>query len=1236
MKKEREKQAISQRKSVFRRIAGRGMLFVGMLLGMGLWSYAAGQEKTVTLDVKDKALREVLALIKEQTDARFIYSEVEIQKAKPVTVKFENLPLEEALKKVLDGQPFAYEIQGDIVVIKPEGGTSQSALMKMRTVKGSVTDQNGEALAGATVLLKGTTIATATNDKGEFAIDVPDNVSVLVVSFVGYKSLEVSIVNQDVVSVKLEEDVEALEEVVSLGYYQQDKRHLTSSVTSLKMDDIYVPGVSSIDQLLEGHVPGMIYMQNSGQVGATPRLKIRGTTTLLGDQSPLWVLDGVILTDPVDVDPSQLNDLDFVNLLGNAIAGLNPEDVEQIDVLKDAAATAIYGPQASNGVIVITTKKGKVGKPAVTYSVSGTLRQRPRYTDKTVNVMNSKERIDYSREIIEDQLAVPGSNVDVGYEAVYNKYLAGELTYAQFVEQVNYFEKVNTDWLGLLMQDTYSHNHTLSISGGTEQLRYYASLGYMDEHGNIREERNKRYSAMLNLNLYYGKFSMTFGLKGNIQKKDYTPSEVGVMDYAVNTSRAIPAYDTNGDLWFYQKDEISGGYEQPFSIINEMNNSYYDINTQTLNLNVMLKYKFLPHLTGSVTLAYGTSNNQQETYYGEETHYIYKLKRMYSLGDINRGGEIDYANTQCPMGGELQTQTTNNENYSVRADLTYNRYLDAERNHNISASVIGELSSVEYNGFQITRRGYLPDRGMGFADIDFDTEEMSSYMTWLRSSEARGVKSHNLTNKVGLIATASYMYKNDYILNANMRIDASNKFGDQSNDKLLPIWSVSGRWNMHENILYGVSWINNLALKMSYGFQGNMSETESPDLVIVREVNHPFFEENYSTIETFPNPDLSWEKTSTYNVDLEFSLFKNKLEGSVGYYYRHTTNAFVPKNVSEVNGVDKYTVNEGILVNQGFEWTLNFTPINTMMNKVNTLGSAGVQKKGFVWRFNPNFGTVINQLLNKLKRKDKVLVEEEELNYNDYLNGNVYMSGRPVNSFYSYKFKGLNPDNGAPEFYDVDKSRGTEFDNMSNDEILRSVMTRSGGREPFLQGGLNNYIGWNNLSFSLNLAYSIGNKIRLFKMYPSGGAVPGPESNLRRELADRWRVPGDELKTNIPGILSGKDLVEANQIGTIRGANGTTVYTIADNAWQMWDNSDLRVVSGDYLKIQSVSVRYNVPESFCRKLRLKSAYLSFAGSNLYTFCSKKLKGQDPMQSGSSELINVSIRPTYTLQVNVTF
>ncbi|WP_368241971.1 SusC/RagA family TonB-linked outer membrane protein [Butyricimonas virosa] len=1111
---------------------------------------------------------------------------------------------------------------------------------KSKVLQGWVYDKNHQVLPGVTVKVAGTSIGTSTNVKGWFRITLPMQRGTLEFSFIGFKKQLVNFTDKtDTLRIVLEEDLMELDEVtVSTGYYKVDKRHLTSSVTTLKMDDIMQPGVGTLDQMLEGRIPGMIFMQNSGQVGAVPKIKIRGTTTLLGSTAPLWVLDGVILTDPVNVDPASINDLDFVNLLGNAISGLNPEDIEKLDVLKDASATAIYGPKASNGVIVITTKKGKVGAPSVSYSLSGTFRQRPRYTDRSVDVMNSQERIDFSKEVVRKKQVIPDLSSYVGYEAAYNDYVNGVMSSDEFIRKVKFMETVNTDWLGLLMQDTYSHAHTLSVSGGSENVRYYTSLGYSNENGNLKGEENSRYSAMAKVDINYEKFVMSFNLNGNVQKKEYTPQEVGLMTYALNTARSVGAYNEDGSLMFYQRDnDLRHTYLKPFSIINERKNTSDDIQSNAIGMSANIEYRVIPCLKAGVQFSYGISNFEERVYFGVKSWYAANLRKEYFPGSDNEGVA---SNSEMPIGGELRLNNTKNENYSVRVNLAFNKFLDKENAHQFQASVIGELSSTLYTGFAITKRGYIPERGMLFDDVNLSDSwgylEFPNYDGWLKSdASAKGILTHNLTRQVGLVGTLFYGYKDAYIFNANMRIDGSNKFGDTSNEKLNPIWSVSGRWNIHENLLSNKWWINTLALKASFGYQGNMSAQDSPNLIIQRKGTHWAFDELYSSIKYYPNPHLKWERTSTYNIELEYSLFNNKLVGNFSYYYRHTTDAFMSKTVSRINGVSSYTVNRGTLNNQGFEFDINFTPIENL--------GAGGEKRGFVWRINPNFGSVFNQLVDKIKSKDKVL--QDEIRYGDYLDGRVQVAGRPVNTFYSYKFKGLDPKDGRPTFYGTDANEivGTDkngneitrqksYELMTLGDVCMEVMEHSGCREPFLQGSISNYLGWRNWGLSFNLAYSVGAKIRLLQMYGSNNsAVPAPVMNMRGEFVHRWRRPGDEEFTNVPGLLDAKSYEKTRTPWW-----NDKPYEFAGTIWNMYDNSNVRVVSGDYLKLTSLSLRYIVPERICHKMYMKSAYLNVSGTNLFTLCSKKLKGQDPSQSGSSELINISVRPTYSLSLNVTF
>lgn len=1195
-----------------------------------------GQVGKVTLQMEDATFEEVMQALESATGYTFVYQDRQVAEVKNLKLNYVDTEISEVLDACLAGTGLGYQVVDKVIIIQQLPNAGQPDEKPSLTLKGFVYDEQNQPLPGVTVALKSDadlTMGTATDTRGWFSLTVPVEKGTLEFSFIGYKKESFAFTSEtDTIRIVMKAEAEELAEVnvVSTGFQTFDRRHLTSAVTSLRMDDIMQPGVSTLDQMLEGRVPGMTFIQNSGQVGAAPKLRIRGTATVLGNQEPLWVVDGIIVTDPVDVDPQQINDLDFVNLLGNAISGLNPDDIEQIDILKDAAATAIYGAKAANGVIVVTTKKGKPGKPSLSYSFTAGFRRRPYYSDRAVNMMNSRERIEFSRELTQNGMSFNSLSSNLSYEGAYRDYLNQKISFEEFQEKVSYYETVNTDWFDILLKNAFSHSHTVNLSGGTENIRYYASVGYNNEDGNIKKEYNKRYTATINLNLNYNKFSMSFGLSGNTQKREYTPQEVNLMNYAYNTSRAVPLYDEQGQLWEYSKVGSDGG-SYGFNILTERDNSYQRYNTSAVSFNTRIGYQFTSRWRAAVTLSYSASATDQDTYFGEKTFHAAELRKTPAADGSVRTESL------MPYGGELKKDNQRNETYSARVELTYQQYLDKAMDHNLSVSLFGDLNSTHYTGLAKTFRCYFPDRGMLISPVD---EKYTYYRQWaISDQEALGVLTDQLNNRVAFVATAMYSYKDAYLLNANMRVDYSNKFGDASNDKFLPIWSVSGRWNMKENVLESVGWVNDMALRASFGFQGNMLDTEGPELIIRKGAMDTWFNEMTSEIYKFPNPNLKWEKTRSFNVTLDFSLFKEKVQGSVSYYYRKTTDAFLQKTISFINGTNQYSVNKGTLTNQGWEWSFNFVPINRLSNL-----SAGGERNGFYWRIDPQFGSIINQLVDKLRGKDEVLLDEIE--YSMYLNGQVPVAGRPLNTFYSYKFTGLNPNDGRPEFYGTDAdevvtvngqqmTRRDWYYHEDIENVCMEVMEHSGCRTPFLQGGLSNTFSYRGVILSFNLAYSVGSKIRLLRMYPNvsttyGTIAPLPEANARREFNDRWRRPGDELHTNIPGVISNDEF--KSSLAPWWRSNAK----FAENIWQMYDNSNVRVASGDYLKLSSISLRYNIPEKFCHKIFLKSAYVSLSGSNLFTICSKDLKGQDPTQSGSSSTVNISVRPMYNIQLNVTF
>ena len=1045
-----------------------------------------------------------------------------------------------------------------------------------------------------TVLLKGTSVGTASNTKGEFVLEVTGSVDSLVVTFVGMKTQYVKLLpDKDSYRIRMEYDVEEMQEVVVTGYQTINRKRSTGAITSVNADKIMRPGVLSIDQMLEGQIPDMMFMSNSGEVGVVPKIRIRGTSTLIGNREPLWVVDGIVLQDPVNISPEELNNPDYVNRIGNAIAGLNPQDIERLDILKDAAATALYGAKAANGVIVITTKKGHIGKPIISYNMNVSYKRRPRYTDRQIDLMNSKERMEFSKDLVDSGYTFPGGMNMVGYEGLINQLYRGALTYDEFTKQVQYLECLNTDWFDLLTEDAFSHQHTVSISGGTETVRYYSSVGYAKDNDVIKGNNNERYTVALNLNADLSpRISTSLGINGNVTSREYSQDEIAPLDYAYNTSRTIPAFDENGDYYYYQN---SGGTANSFryNILNELENSSYDQEGSSISFNMTLNVKFTNYLNASVVGSYSTSNTDIEGWWGEKSHHV-ALLRQSEYGDAPAKG--DDSESALPFGGELTTNSTRNRNYMLRVQLNLDKYFGQDK-HNVNASVGYEVSSTKYKGNSSTMRGYYKDRGKQFSITTLN--DYPAFKAWLEAN-AYPTISDNLTNLLSAYATVSYSYQSFFTLNGNVRFDGSNKFGDQSNDKLLPIWSISGNYTISEHEWLQRNWIDYIMLKASFGYQGNMLEGQSPTMIIKQLPTDPLYNELVSELSVYPNPNLKWEKTSSFNGGLTFSLFKRRLQMETSVYYKRTKDAFLTKQISTVNGLEEYVVNSGDVKNSGYSIAATIIPVET---------------RDFNWILATSFSNVFNKM--------ETLPGAEQFELNNFLNGTALVKGKPVGTFYSYKFVGLNPTNGYPIFDDM-QERQEELEGLTKYDVYTRVLKATGNREPTMSGSINNTLRYKNWRLNMNLAYSLGSKVRLFKLFDSNTFLP--ENNVRREFVKRWRKTGDEKNTVIPA---------PNCYLTHYSSSGEKLPTIANNSLDMYNYSDIRVVSGNYLKCSTMSLTYEFPMEKLERIKLSRLALNLSATNLFTICSNKLKGQAPQQSGFAE-IQLTDRPTYTVGVSVSF
>lgn len=1153
----------------------------------------AQPNKKVTLNLVQVPIKDFFNAVKAQTGLNFIMKSSNKTNQR-ITVNVKDAPVTEVLTQTLHQIGCMYEVEDSYVTVT-DLPDAKSTRPSTRHLTGYVTDTDGQPLPGAYIIIKGTRQGSVSNEEGFYDFTVPDGSITLVFSYVGMSEKEVVFSGRGDIkkNVTLRSNTD-IEEVVVTGYNMVERRKLTSSVTTLNAEDIMRPGISSIDQMLEGQVPDMIFLSNSGEVGTVPRLRIRGTSTLIGNREPLWVLDGVLLQDPVNVSPEELNDPDYVNRIGNAIAGINPQDIERIDVLKDASATALYGAKAANGVIVVTTKRGHVGKPLISYNMTTSLKTRPRYTDRKIDLMNSRERVDFSKYLLKNNYNY-GNNPDlVGYEYLMQQFFQGAIDYNEVLRQTAVLETTNTDWFKILTKDALSTAHSVSVSGGSDNARYYGSVSYTRDNDVIRGNKNERYTLALNVDATLSRiFSAQFGITANVSERQYNQKSLAPLDYAYNTSRVIPAYTPEGEYYFYRRNYGTNYYD--FNMMNELENSYNRQKGNSAQAKFILDANIASWLKAKLTASYQVSATDLDSWWGEKTFYAASL-RTTDYGITPEAGEN--SKSYMPFGGELGQSRFRDNSYMVRLQFDFNKALDAKKYHNLSASVGGELSSDNYKGSVQTFRGYYEDRGKQFSEVDF--ADYPYYASWMRYNGHPKI-TDNLTNLASLYALVSYSYKDFFTISANTRMDGSNKFGDRSNEKLLPIWSLSANYNLSEHKFFKRDWIDFLMLKASYGYQGNMLDGQSPQMIIRQLPLDALYGELVSEMSVYPNPNLRWEKTTSWNAGLTMSVLDRRLQFEGEVYYKKTKDAFLLKDISSVNGVSSYYVNSGNITNKGFSLSLTATPIRT---------------KDFRWTLSTSYSKIFNEL--------KTLPGQDQYELSDYLNGRALITGKPVGTFYSYKFLGLSPKDGRPIFDDGEE-HASEMVGMTKNEFYTTILEESGRREPTMSGTINNTLHYKQWRLNAVLNYAFGNKVRLLKLFKQN--LITPTDNVNKALVDHWSKPGDELITDIPNPVA--------MGGTHWSVRNQNLPSVATYAYDEYNHSNHRVVSGNYVKLSTLSLTYQFTHDVLKKLGLTRLELNLTGTNLFTLCSSKLKGQTPQQGGFSD-IQLTDRPQYTFGLDISF
>ena len=617
--------------------------------------FGQAEQKKITMKVTDVTVLDALYEVNRLCGNLIFFMKEEVGRENTlVSVDVENLSLLETVKKIIEGTSLACIEKNGRLIVAP-------AVQMPVTVCGFVTDQRKSPMPGATVMVKGLTLGTVTDSRGWYKLSVPHLKDfTLVFSFIGMKEAERKYAGKDTINIILYEDVQAMDEVVVTGYGNVSKGSYTGASTTVKASDVMMAGVSSIDQMLQGVVPGMLVMNKTGMVGASPKIRVRGTSTLLGSQEPVWVVDGVIQRDPQpfnseDNTKFSVDADDIRQLAGNAVSWLNPNDIETITVLKDASATAIYGSQAANGVIVITTKKAKVGKISVNYNGDFSIGQRPRYG--LYDLMNSAERMQLSKEIYEERREFTYGSVvlPIGYEGLLLKLFNKEVTHEEMASEYEKMARQNTDWFDILFRNSFNHSHSLGISGGSEKIQNRTSFGFIQENGEAKGNGMTQFTASSNTTInLWDRVTINMLLNGSVREVDGFAYGVDPFNYAYNTSRVIPAYNEDGSLFYHEKQgegsaAISNKSTYNYNILNERSTTGSESRTRNWGTTIDLKWQILPGLEYQGLVAYNSSSSDTKEHATERSFYISSI-RGYEYGTIIENTS-DVGVTPLPMGG---------------------------------------------------------------------------------------------------------------------------------------------------------------------------------------------------------------------------------------------------------------------------------------------------------------------------------------------------------------------------------------------------------------------------------------------------------------------------------------------------------------------------------------------------------------------------------------------------------
>jgi len=1083
------------------------------------------------------------------------------------------------------------------------------AIAQSGFLSGVVVDNNGDPIAGASVKVKGTNTGGVTNGDGIFSLAKSTAGKTLVITYVGFNTVEVKAKNG--MTVTMTSEATEIDEVVVTGMQKMDKRLFTGAATKIDADKAKLDGVADISRSLEGRAAGVSVQNVSGTFGTAPKIRVRGATSIYGSSKPLWVVDGVIMEDVTEVDADALSSGDASTLISSAIAGLNSDDIESFQILKDGSATSIYGARAMAGVIVVTTKKGRAGSTKISYTGEYTMRLKPSYSN--FNIMNSQEQMSVYAEMYKNgyfsfmqSYRASSSGVFGRMYHLMNDYDASTDSYglANTPEaMLGYLQEAeyrNTNWFDELFSNSIQSNHSISMSSGTEKAQYYASFSYMNDPGWYKQSKVERFTSNINA-MYNLSKKVTLNMIGNASyRKQKAPGttnqsldvvngqtsrdfDINPYSYALNTSRTL-----DPDAYYVRNYAA-------FNIFNELENNYMDFDVVDIRLQGELKYKPITKVELSVLGAYKFSNTVQAHTITENSNQALAFRAMddATMRDSNTWLYTDPDNANSlpisvlPNGGFYRETKYRMRSWDFRATASYNDVYN-------DIHILNVYGGMEINNTDRTQ-SYFNGVGMQYemgllANFDYRYFKQASEENSMYYSLSNGY-----SREVSFFGTATYSYKGRYTLNGTMRYEGSNRLGKARTARWLPTWNISGAWNAHEEeFFHNQNVLSHATLKASYSLTGDKPAVTNSQ-IIIQSYNpwRPFTQDKESGLEIydFANPDLTYEKKHELNIGVDLGFLNNRINFSFDWYKRNNYDLIGPLRTTGTDGTVLRYANVASMKSSGEEFTLS---------------TKNIVKKDFQWTTDFIFSHTRSEVTD-LDAHNRII---------DLVSGTGFTAeGYPYRALFSIDFQGLNSE-GLPTF--INESGATVTSDIDFQSYETKYLKYEGPTDPTVTGSLGNTFTYKNLHLNVFMTYSFGNVVRLDAAFASSYS---DMTAMPREFVNRWTVAGDEEKTTIPAIAD------------LRQLQNDSYLSRAYNAYNM---SSERTAKGDFIRMKEISLSYDIPRGFVRHLGLSNASVKLQGTNLFLIYSdKKLNGQDPEFVNSGGVaVPMAKQFTFTLRLGI--